>query len=79
MQVFFHSSLYTGLCVQVHRMDQQRPAQSKAMMFVHWLQDVFMEKYRSLEELLQKCYREEPLSPSSSEMKAILDSVGVLD
>jgi len=41
--------------------------------------DVFMEKYRSLEELLQKCYKEEPLTPSSSEMKAILDSVGVLD
>ncbi|KAG0604793.1 hypothetical protein M758_9G008200 [Ceratodon purpureus] len=35
----------------------------------------FLDKYKALEEILLKCYKEETLSPSAADMKTILDKM----
>jgi len=45
------------------------------MHFPFAMQDKFLEKYKVLEEILAKCYKDETLNPSSAEMKTILDGM----
>lgn len=54
----------------------QKSIQRQDILTTLWNQyfkPMFFEKYKALEEILSKCYKEESLKPSSADMKIILD------
>lgn len=56
----------------------QRSIQRQDVLSTLWnsyFKEKFLEKYKVLEEILAKCYKDEALHPSSVEMKAILDGM----
>lgn len=56
----------------------QRSIQRQDVLSTLWnsyFKEKFLEKYKVLEDILSKCYKEESLNPSSVEMKTILDGM----